>query len=93
MRLAQEPRRGYADAADPHVSGCCLEPGCKRRHPIGLYAGDFSGQVFAVTRRRVVKENDDGTAVYAATERHDVTEQMRKFIRRTRHGSACSSNP
>ena len=63
------------------MSGCCHEPGCKRRHPIGLYAGDFGGQVFAVTRRRVVKENDDGTAVYAATERHDVTEQMRRFIK------------
>ena len=63
------------------MSGCCHEPGCKRRHPIGLYAGDFSGQVFAVTRRRVVKENDDGTATYAATERHDVTEQMRRFIK------------
>ena len=62
------------------MSGCCLEPGCRRRHPIGLYAGDFSGQVFAVTRRRTVKENDDGTATYAATERHDVTEQMRRFI-------------
>lgn len=62
------------------MSGCCLEPGCKRRHPITLHAGD-GGQVLAVTRRRVVKENGDGTATYAATERHDVTEQMRRFIK------------
>jgi hypothetical protein len=57
-------------------------PGCKRKYPIGLNLGDFSNRVYAVTRARVVKSNDDGTAAMAATERHDVTDHVREFIRR-----------
>lgn len=64
------------------MSGCCTEPGCRRHYPVSLYLTDFSGQVFAVTRRRVVSENRDGTATFAASERHDVTAQVREFIRR-----------
>lgn len=63
-------------------SGCCAEPGCRRHYPIALYLADFSGRVFAATRRRVVSEREDGTATFAATDRHDVTDQMREFIRR-----------
>jgi len=62
--------------------GCCTEIGCRRREPIFLYHADLSGRVYAATRRRLVGERGDGTATFAATERHDVTEQMREFIRR-----------
>ena len=61
---------------------CCGEPECRRHYPIGLYLADFSGRVFAVTRRRVVAERGDGTATFAASERHDVTPQLREFVRR-----------
>lgn len=64
------------------MSACCTEPGCRRRAPISLYLADLSGRVFAVTRRRVVRERGDGTATFAATQRHDVTAQMQEFIRR-----------
>jgi hypothetical protein len=60
---------------------CCEEYGCKRQHPIALYLGDFSGQVFAATRMRVVNDHGDGTATFSATEKHEVTSQMRRFIR------------
>lgn len=62
--------------------GCCTEDGCCRQYPISLYRADFSGQVYAVTKRRVVRKREDGTATFAATERHDVTPQMLEFIRR-----------
>lgn len=61
---------------------CCGEPECRRHYPIGLYLADFSGTVYAVTKRRVIADRSDGTATYAASERHDVTPQMREFIRR-----------
>ena len=62
--------------------GCCDEPDCRRRYPIGIYLADFSDRVFAATGRRVVSERGDGTATFAATERHDITSQLREFIRR-----------
>ena len=61
---------------------CCTEPECRRHYPIGLYLADFSDRVFAVTKRRVVAERGDGTATFAASERHDVTPQLREFVRR-----------
>ena len=61
--------------------GCCAEDGCTRKRPIGLYLGDFTGQVYAATRMRVVSDHGDGTATFAADEKHDVTRQMRRFIR------------
>ena len=61
---------------------CCGDPTCNRHYPISLYLGDFSNQVYAVTKRRVVTEREDGTATFAATERHDVTRQLREFVRR-----------
>ena len=60
---------------------CCEEYGCRRRQSIALYLGDFSGQVFAATRMCVVKDNGDGTATFAASEKHDVTRQVQRFIR------------
>jgi len=72
----QEARLGSA------AETCCGEPECRRHYPIGLYLGDFSGTVYAVTKRRVVSERGDGTATFAASERHDVTAQLREFIRR-----------
>jgi hypothetical protein len=78
------------------VSGCCGEFGCKRRRPISLYKGDFGGQVFAVTRSRQDGELPDGRARMVALERHDVTEQLRRFIvrecewRRWQHRGAPS---
>ena len=62
--------------------GCCDEPDCRRRYPIGIYLADFSDRVFAATTRRVVRERGDGTATFAATGRHDVTRQVREFISR-----------
>ena len=60
---------------------CCGEYACKRKHPIGIYLGDLSGQVYAATRMRLIKDHGDGTATFAASERHDVTAAMRRFIR------------
>lgn len=60
---------------------CCSEANCKRRHPIGIYLGAFSGQVFAATRMRLVSDHGNGTATFAASEKHDVTPQLRQFIR------------
>jgi len=61
---------------------CCGEPDCTRKHPVGIYLADISDRVYVVTRRRLVRENPDGTALFAAAGRHDVTLQMREFIRR-----------
>jgi len=61
---------------------CCSEPECRRKYPVSLYLADLSERVFVVTRRRVVGERGDGTATFAATERHDVTRQLREFERR-----------
>jgi len=60
--------------------GCCEEPECRRRYPIAVYMADFSERVFAATGRRVVSEHADGTATFAATERHDITAQVREFV-------------
>lgn len=66
------------------MTDCCPEPQCRRHYPISIYAGDFSGTVYAVTRRRVVSEREDGTATFAATERHDITPQLREFLWKNR---------
>jgi hypothetical protein len=65
----------------PPEPGCCDEYGCTRKHPIGLYLGDFDSRVYAATRMRAVSDHGDGTATFAASEKHDVTRQMRRFIR------------
>lgn len=74
--------RGEPAEPGSAAESCCAEPECRRHYPIGLYLGDFSGTVYAVTKRRVVAEREDGTATFAASERHDVTRQLREFIRR-----------
>jgi hypothetical protein len=61
---------------------CCGEPDCRRHYPISVYLADFSDRVFAATGRRVVHDRGDGTATFAATERHDITPQLREFVRR-----------
>jgi hypothetical protein len=61
---------------------CCDDPECTRLEPISIYLADFSNRVFAVTRRRVVHDRGDGTATFAATERHDISSQLREFLRR-----------
>ena len=63
------------------MSGCCGEHECRRSEPIRLYLGDLSGQVYAVTRSRVHVERPDGRNTRRAVERHEVTEQLRSFIR------------
>jgi len=63
------------------MSDCCNEPPCRRKRPIGIYRGDFGGQVYAATSMRVVKDHGDGTATFAASIKHDITPQMRRFIR------------
>jgi hypothetical protein len=78
---------GSLDVGEPAGPGsaaetCCDEPDCRRHYPVSLYLADFSGRVFAVTKRRVVAEHEDGTATFAASERHDVTRQLREFARR-----------
>jgi hypothetical protein len=62
--------------------GCCDEQNCTRDYPVSLYLADFSDRVYVVTSRRVVRDNGDGTALFAANERHDVTKQLAEFIRR-----------
>lgn len=57
------------------MSACCSDPECRRRIPIGIYMGDFSGTVYAATSSR---ERSPGH--YAAKSRHDITRQMRRFI-------------
>jgi hypothetical protein len=61
---------------------CCDERNCRRKNPVKLYRGDFSGIVYAVTRARVIKRSSDSEGVFVAVERHDVTPAMREFIRR-----------
>ena len=73
--------RGGFLCADDDLYRCCGEPDCKRKTPIALYLAPFSGQVFAATEYRVVKDHGDGRATFAATRRHDVTDSMRRFIR------------
>jgi len=62
--------------------GCCGEPGCARKQPLGLYLSDFSNQVYAVTRWRVRGEPAaEGREHRVAVGRHDVTAQMEQFVR------------
>jgi hypothetical protein len=60
---------------------CCYESGCHRKQPLAIYLGDFSQQVFVVTRWRT---RGDKAGQYVAAERHDVTEQVRDFLRLNR---------
>jgi hypothetical protein len=55
---------------------CCGEYNCRRTQPIRLYLGEFSGLVYAATRSKHMGGN-----TFSAVERHEVTEQMREFIR------------
>src|SRR5690348_11798505 len=64
--------------------GCCGEAYCRRKHPIGIYRGDFTGQVYAATSMRLVHDRGDGTGTFAASTKHDITRQMRRFIRANR---------
>ena len=61
---------------------CCHEHNCRRRTPLILYRGDLTGQVYVATSGKLVRDHGDGTGTFAATVRHEVTEQMREFIRR-----------
>jgi hypothetical protein len=62
------------------VSACCREYNCRRKQPIGIYKGEFSGIVYAATRMRLVADHEDGTGTFAASERHDITPQVRRFL-------------
>ena len=61
---------------------CCDEYGCRRKTPFMLYLGGFTKQALLATRSKVVKVHDDGTATFSATEKHDVTDTVKEFIRR-----------
>ena len=61
------------------MTGCCAEPSCTRKTPIGIYRGDFGGQVYAATSAR---ERAPGR--WVALERHVITAQMEAFIRANR---------
>lgn len=67
-----------------YQSKCCDEAGCHRKHPIGIYRGDFTGQVYAATSVRLVKDRGDGTGTFAAAIKHNITPQMIRFIRSNR---------
>ncbi len=60
---------------------CCDEHNCHRRHPIGIYRGDLTGQVYAATSVRLMHDHGDGTGTFAASAKHDITPQMIRFIR------------
>jgi len=59
---------------------CCGEYTCRRRHPVGACLGGLTGQVFAATRMSVVQDHGDGTATFRASEKHDITAQVRRLI-------------
>jgi hypothetical protein len=61
--------------------GCCDEPQCTRKQPVGLYLADLSGTVYAVTRWRADGTLPDGRERRKAAVRHDVTAQMEQFVR------------
>lgn len=63
-------------------TGCCNVSDCTRKDPIHLYRADFSGRIYAVTAARKVRSKEDGTAVFAAVHRHEITAQMVSFLRR-----------
>jgi len=58
---------------------CCDEPTCQRRRPLGVYLADLTepNRVFVVTD---YTERSPGH--YIARQRHDVTAQVKDFIRR-----------
>lgn len=63
------------------MSECCGEAGCHRREPIDLVLGELGGcVVYAVMSKRLVRDNGNGTGLFAMGRRHDVTDRMRRFI-------------
>jgi hypothetical protein len=64
------------------MGDCCGEPGCRRKQPIRLYLADFSETVYATTRYTMRQPLAGLEARWRAVDRHDVTAQMREFIRR-----------
>jgi hypothetical protein len=85
-QMSEAGLRRLASAMDstpvPAAStGCCGEAYCRRKYPIGIYRGDFTGQVYAATAMRLVRDHGDGTGTFAATVKHDVTAQVARFIR------------
>lgn len=60
---------------------CCDEPTCQRRRPLGLYLTDLAEpyRAYVVTR---YTERKGKPGHYVANERHEVTEQIKDFIRR-----------
>lgn len=60
---------------------CCDELSCTRRRPLGLYLTDLAEpyRVYVVTRWH---ERRGKPGHFVADERHEVTTQMREFIRR-----------
>jgi hypothetical protein len=61
---------------------CCDEPECRRKQPIGLYLGDFSDTVYVVTKYRLRAKPGTGDREHkVAVDRHDITEQMKSFVR------------
>ncbi len=66
----------------PPKPPCCGEYNCRRKNPIIIALGPFSGAVFAVTRGKLVAPNGDGSSTYQAIEKHDITEMIRFFIQR-----------
>jgi hypothetical protein len=64
------------------MTRCCSEWRCRRKTPFALGRGALTGTVYLVTRQKLVKDNGDGTGIFEMQDRHEITEQMEKFIRR-----------
>lgn len=57
------------------MSGCCDDYQCARKKPMMIYLADFSGRIYVATHYR-----EKSPGVFVAMGRHDVTEQMKRFI-------------
>lgn len=67
------------------MGDCCGEYRCRRKQPIHIYKAILTDQVFAATRARQRRRADSKEIIpgsWEALEKHDVTEQVREFIRR-----------
>lgn len=58
---------------------CCDEPTCQRRRPLGLYLTDLAEPYRAYV---VTRYTERAPGHYVAHERHEVTAQVKDFIRR-----------
>jgi predicted heme/steroid binding protein len=63
---------------------CCSEHGCRRKTPIGVSRGAFSGRIYAITRSRLISDDGGHSGTFEASEKHDITNAMKFFIKANR---------